>query len=125
MAARLLLVEDNPVNARLMCRRLERSGYEVIVAEDGETAIALALTESPQLILMDISLPTMSGWEATQHLRNHPNTASLPIVALTAHDSPEDHQHCLDVGCNDYATKPVDFNQLLEKIQKWLLGRVI
>jgi CheY-like chemotaxis protein len=125
MTVRLLLVEDNPVNAKLMSRRLERSGYEVILAEDGEIAIALALTESPQLILMDISLPTMNGWEATQWLRNNPHTAFLPIIALTAHDSPEDHQHCLNVGCNDYATKPVDFNQLLEKIQKWLVGRVI
>jgi two-component system, cell cycle response regulator DivK len=120
MTVRLLLVEDNPVNAKLMVRRLERSGYEVIVAEDGETAIALAHSEQLQLILMDISLPGINGWEATQLLRGDPMTAVLPIIALTAHDDPEIRQRCLAMGFNDYATKPVDFEQLLAKIQQWI-----
>lgn len=120
---RLLLVEDNPVNARLMHRRLARHDYDILVAEDGETAIALAQANPPHLILMDIGLPKMDGWAATRILRENPATASIPIIALTAHDSLEDRQRCLDAGCNDYAVKPVDFNQLLIQIQQWLTPR--
>jgi CheY-like chemotaxis protein len=118
---RLLLVEDNPVNAKLMCRRLERHDYQIVVAADGETAIAIAQTDPPNLILMDIGLPTIDGWEATRILRGHPLTATIPIIALTAHDSPEDRQQCLEAGCNDYAAKPVDFDHLLHQIQQWLM----
>jgi CheY-like chemotaxis protein len=121
LPVRLLLVEDNPVNAKLMCRRLERHDYQIVVATDGETAIAIAQTDPPGLILMDIGLPAINGWEATRILRGHPITATIPIIALTAHDSPEDRQQCLEAGCNDYAVKPVDFDHLLRQIQQWLI----
>jgi two-component system, cell cycle response regulator DivK len=118
---RLLLVEDNPVNAKLMCRRLERHDYQIVVAVDGETAITIAQADPPHLILMDIGLPSLDGWETTRILRQHPVTATIPIIALTAHNSPEDRQQCLEVGCNDYAVKPVDFDHLLSQIQQWLM----
>jgi two-component system, cell cycle response regulator DivK len=120
MAPRLLLVEDNPVNIQLMCRRLERQGYEVVVAADGETAIALAEDQSLDLVLMDISLPGLDGWQVTQELRKMDRTATVPIIALTAHTSAEDRQHCLDSGCNDYELKPVNFEQLLKKVERLL-----
>lgn len=120
MTRRLLLVEDNPVNIQLMCRRLERQGYEVTVAADGETAIALAQGQPPDLVLMDISLPGLDGWQVTQTLRKMDKTATVPIIALTAHTSAEDRQHCLDSGCNDYELKPVNFDQLLKKVERWL-----
>jgi two-component system, cell cycle response regulator DivK len=120
IAPRLLLVEDNPVNIQLMCRRLERQGYEVVVAADGETAIALAEDQSLDLVLMDISLPGLDGWQVTQELRKMDRTATVPIIALTAHTSAEDRQHCLDSGCNDYELKPVNFEQLLKKVERLL-----
>jgi two-component system, cell cycle response regulator DivK len=120
IAPRLLLVEDNPVNIQLMCRRLERQGYEVVVAADGETAIALAEDQSLDLVLMDISLPGLDGWQVTQKLRKMDRTAAVPIIALTAHTSAEDRQHCLDSGCNDYELKPVNFEQLLKKVERLL-----
>jgi two-component system, cell cycle response regulator DivK len=120
IAPRLLLVEDNPVNIQLMCRRLERQGYEVVVAADGETAIALAEEQLLDLVLMDISLPGLDGWQVTQKLRKMDRTATVPIIALTAHTSAEDRQHCLDSGCNDYELKPVNFEQLLKKVERLL-----
>lgn len=116
----ILLVEDNPVNARLICRQLERQGYAITVAEEGKTAIALAQTEPPHLILMDIGLPDMEGWEIAQRLRQDSQTAAIPIIALTAHHEPAERQRCLAAGCNDYATKPIDFPELLAKIQQYL-----
>jgi CheY-like chemotaxis protein len=120
MTHRLLLVEDNPVNHQLMSRRLERQGYAVLVAEDGETAIALASKMPPDLVLMDISLPGLDGWQVTQRFRQMDITATIPIIALTAHSSAEDRQHCLDSGCNDYELKPVNFEQLLRKVERLL-----
>ncbi|HEY9825693.1 MAG TPA: response regulator [Stenomitos sp.] len=120
MAIRLLLVEDHPVNARLLCRRLERHEYEVEVADNGETAIAMIQANPPNLVLMDIGLPGIDGWETTRQIRNNPVISAIPIIALTAHDGIEAKDHCLAAGCNDYAPKPVNFDQLLIKIQRWI-----
>jgi two-component system, cell cycle response regulator DivK len=114
---RLLLVEDNDLNRDMLTRRLERVGYEVVHAVDGEAAIAQARQLHPDLILMDISLPKMDGYEATRHIRADPATATIPVIALTAHALPEDEQAARKAGANEFATKPVDFNALLEKIR--------
>ncbi len=116
----ILIVEDNPVNAQLLSRRLSRQNYAVVVAETGEAALHLAQTQSIQLILMDISLPTLDGWETTRRLRAMPETTTIPIIALTAHDSAEDRQKCLKAGCDDYDTKPLQIQRLLDKISRLL-----
>jgi two-component system, cell cycle response regulator DivK len=118
--AKILLVEDNEMNRDMLSRRLIKKGYEVVMAMDGELAIEMARSETPDLILMDISLPGLDGWEATRRLKAMPETQTIPIIALTAHAMAGDKEKCLDAGCNDYDTKPVEFPRLLGKIQEFL-----
>jgi two-component system cell cycle response regulator DivK len=119
---KILLVEDNEMNRDMLSRRLIKKGYEVVMALDGEQALEMAGSESPDLILMDISLPGLDGWEATRRLKARPETQAIPIIALTAHAMAGDKEKCLEAGCNDYDTKPVEFPRLLGKIQD-LLGK--
>lgn len=114
---KILLVEDNEMNRDMLARRLVRRGYEVICSADGVQGIALAESEIPELILMDISLPILDGLEATRLLRKNELTRLIPVIALTAHAMAGDREKCLKAGCNDYATKPVEFAQLLAKIE--------
>jgi CheY-like chemotaxis protein len=114
---KILLVEDNEANRDMLARRLERRGYQVAVAVDGGAGVAMALSEAPDLILMDMSLPTLDGWEATRQLKSSPTTGSIPIIALTAHAMSGDRERALESGCDDYDTKPVDLNRLLGKIE--------
>jgi CheY-like chemotaxis protein len=117
---RLLLVEDNEMNRDMLTRRLERRGYEVLCAHDGESGIARAMFDKPDLILMDMSLPILDGWEATKRLKADAQTEHIPVIALTAHAMSSDRTRALAVGCDDYATKPVEFAKLLQKIENWL-----
>lgn len=117
---KILLVEDNEVNSFMMLRRLQMRGYQVVHAADGAQAIAIAQSEVPDLILMDMSLPVLDGWQATQQIKATPNTHTIPIIALTAHALAGDREKCLAAGCDEYETKPVNFNQLLEKMQFFL-----
>ena len=119
--AKLLLVEDNEMNRDMLSRRLQRRGYEVIMAVDGEEAITLTQSEVPDLILMDMSLPLLDGWEATRRLKAAPQTQSIPIIALTAHAMEGDRDKAIEAGCDDYDSKPIEFPRLLAKIQT-LLG---
>ena len=119
--AKLLLVEDNEMNRDMLSRRLLRRGYEVIMAVDGEEAITLTQSELPDLILMDMSLPLLGGWEATRRLKAAPQTQSIPILALTAHAMEGDRDKAIEAGCDDYDSKPIEFPRLLAKIQT-LLG---
>jgi PAS domain S-box-containing protein len=121
---KVLLVEDNELNCDMLLRRLERSGYEVIVANDGAEGVAKARSELPDLILMDISLPVMDGWEATQQLKANPQTAGIPIIALTAHAMAGDREKAIAAGCNDYDTKPIELPRLLGKIEGCLKGSI-
>ena len=115
--AKILLVEDNELNRDMLSRRLQRKGHEVLMAEDGAQAVATAERESPELILLDMSLPVVDGWEAARRLKASPATAGIPIIALTAHAMSGDRERALEAGCDDYDTKPVDFPQLLGKIE--------
>jgi len=115
--SKILLVEDNEMNSDMLSRRLQRKGHEVLIAIDGAQGIKLAQSENPDLILMDMSLPVLDGWEATQQLKALPETRDIPIIALTAHAMAGDREKCIEVGCDDYETKPVDFSRLLSKIQ--------
>jgi len=117
---KILLVEDNEMNRDMLSRRLLKQGFEMVIAVDGEQAVDLARSEAPDLILMDISLPGLDGWEATRLLKAMPETRSIPIIALTAHAMAGDREKSLAAGCNDYDTKPIDFRRLLEKIQDFL-----
>ncbi|MDX1980931.1 MAG: response regulator [Bryobacteraceae bacterium] len=117
---RILLVEDNEMNRDMLSRRLERKGYEVIVAADGKTGLELARALAPDLILMDMSLPGVDGWEATRILKAAPETRGLPIIALTAHAMPADRERAMAAGCDDYDTKPVEFQRLLAKMDAHL-----
>ncbi|MHC5035652.1 MAG: response regulator [Planctomycetota bacterium] len=119
--ARILLVEDDEMSRDMMSRRLTRRGYDVITAVDGQQAVALASSESPALILLDLSLPVMDGWTVARTLKAGPATASIPIIALTAHAMSGDREKALEAGCDEYDTKPVEFKRLLGKI-KSLLG---
>ncbi len=116
----LLLVEDNEMNRDMLVRRLQRRGYEVAMAADGGQGMEMARSESPDLILMDMSLPVLDGWEATRLLKAAPETQFIPIIALTAHAMSGDREKALDAGCDDYDTKPVDFPRLLSKIESLL-----
>jgi CheY-like chemotaxis protein len=118
--AKILLVEDNEMNRDMLSRRLVRRGYHVVVAVDGEQGLQLAKAEAPDLILMDMSLPVLDGWEATRQLKAAPETQYIPIIALTAHAMSGDREKAIDAGCNDYDTKPIEFPRLLEKIQAFL-----
>src|ERR687896_223583 len=106
---RILLVEDNEMNRDMLSRRLERRGYEVIVAVDGEEGVARARAETPDLVLMDMSLPVLDGWEATRQLKAAPETKGIPVIALTAHAMAGDREKALEAGCEDYDTKPIEF----------------
>ena len=117
---KILLVEDNEMNRDMLSRRLLKQGFEMVMAVDGEQAVDLARSEAPDLILMDISLPGLDGWEATRRLKAMPETRSIPIIALTAHAMAGDREKSLAAGCNDYDTKPIDFRRLLEKIHGFL-----
>ena len=117
---KILLVEDNEMNRDMLSRRLLKQGFEMVMAVDGEQAVDLARSEAPDLILMDISLPGLDGWEATRLLKAMPETRSIPIIALTAHAMAGDREKSLAAGCNDYDTKPIDFRRLLEKIHGFL-----
>jgi two-component system cell cycle response regulator DivK len=119
--SKILLVEDNDMNRDMLSRRLQRRDYEVVMALDGQEGITMAKSEHPDLILMDISLPVIDGWEAARSIKASPETQNIPIIALTAHAMPGDREKCLDAGCDDYDTKPVNFQRLLEKMQA-LLG---
>src|ERR1700730_15553480 len=118
---KILVVEDNEVSRDMLRKRLERRGYSVVIARDGEQGYSLASSESPDLILMDISLPAMDGWEVTQLLKAHDATRHIPIIALTAHALVSDRAKASEAGCNDYDTKPIEFERLCQKIET-LLG---
>ena len=117
---KILLVEDNEMNRDMLSRRLERKGFEVIIAVDGQQGVDMAGSESPALILMDLSLPVIDGWEATRQIKADPATQNIPVIALTAHAMAGDEQKAREAGCDDYDTKPVDIKRLLEKIGKYL-----
>jgi len=119
--AKILLVEDNEMNRDMLSRRLERRGYEVVIAVDGQQGVDLAQSASPDLILMDMSLPVIDGWEATRQLKSMAAMKSVPIIALTAHAMSGDREKALEAGCNDYDTKPIELPRLLGKIEA-LLG---
>ncbi len=116
MKARILLVEDNEMNRDMLSRRLTRKGHEISIAVDGQEGMDKALSEKPDLILMDLSLPVIDGWEATRRLKAQDDTKSIPIIALTAHAMSEDREKALKIGADDYDTKPIDFKSLLAKI---------
>jgi len=118
--SKILLVEDNDMNRDMLSRRLERKAFEVIIAVDGQAGVNLATSESPDLILMDLSLPVIDGWEATRQIKADPATQSIPVIALTAHAMAGDEQKALAAGCDDYDTKPVNFKRLLGKIDTFL-----
>ena len=113
--AKLLYVEDNETNRDMLSRRLSRRGYEVLLAVDGEDGIEVARAQTPDLILMDMSLPVLDGWEATRRLKAEPETSSIPIIALTAHAMAGDEAKAKEAGCDDYETKPIDIQRLLGK----------
>ena len=117
---RILLVEDNEMNRDMLARRLARRGFEVIVAVDGKQALELAKSQSPDLILMDMRLPDMTGWEVTRTLKADAATGQIPVLALTAHAMEGDRKTALDAGCDDYDTKPVEIERLIAKIQALL-----
>jgi CheY-like chemotaxis protein len=118
--AKILLVEDNEMNRDMLSRRLRRKGYEVVMAVDGEQAVAMSVSESPDLILMDMSLPVFDGWEATRRIKAEPATKSLPVIALTAHAMAGDREKSIEAGCDDYDTKPIELPRLLEKMESLL-----
>jgi two-component system cell cycle response regulator DivK len=115
--AKILLVEDNEMNRDMLSRRLERKGFQVVMALDGGQGVDMATSEKPDIILMDMSLPVLDGWTATQKLKANPTTAPIPVIALTAHAMAGDEQKARDAGCDDYDTKPIELPRLLEKIQ--------
>jgi len=117
---KILLVEDNEMNRDMLSRRLAKKGFEIVIAEDGERGVAMAASETPDLILMDMSLPVIDGWEATRRIKEGDATGSIPIIALTAHAMATDREKALQAGCDDYDTKPVELPRLLEKINRLL-----
>lgn len=116
----ILLVEDNELNRDMLSRRLVRKGYDVLIAEDGAKGLSVAVEAKPDLILMDMSLPVVDGWEATRRLKAEPRTRSIPVIALTAHAMSSDREKAVSVGCDDYDTKPVELERLLAKIKRLL-----
>jgi two-component system cell cycle response regulator DivK len=117
---KILLVEDNEMNRDMLSRRLEKRGYVLAIAVDGGAGVAQAKSEQPDLILMDMSLPVLDGWDATRQIKADPTTATIPIIALTAHAMESDRQKALEAGCDDFDTKPVELNRLLLKIEELL-----
>jgi two-component system, cell cycle response regulator DivK len=120
MAVKILLVEDNEMNRDMLSRRLQRRGYDVSVAEDGRRGLEIAQKLLPDLILLDMSLPEMDGWEAASHLKAEKTTQHIPIIALTAHAMTSDRDRAFAAGCNEFDTKPIEFQRLLGKIEKLL-----
>lgn len=120
MMPKILLVEDNEMNRDMLSRRLQRRGYHVITAQDGEQGHVLACSENPDLILMDISLPAMDGWELTRRLKANDHTRHIPIIVLTAHALVTDRAKAFEAGCDDYDTKPIEFDRLSDKIENLL-----
>src|ERR1051326_3381441 len=114
--AKILLVEDNEMNRDMLSRRLERRGYQVVMAEDGAAGVAMARSECPDIILMDMSLPVVDGWEATRLIKGAPETRAIPVIALTAHAMAGDEEKALAAGCNDYETKPGALPKMLPKL---------
>lgn len=119
---KVLCAEDNEDNIFMLTARLSRKGYEVVVARDGRQAVEMAQSESPSLILMDLSLPVMDGWEATRRIKAAPETRMIPVIALSAHAMPGDREKALAAGCDDYDTKPVVMPRLLEKMRALMPG---
>ncbi len=117
---KILLVEDNEMNREMLSRRLAKRGFEIAFAVTGQEAIEKAISEVPDLILMDLSLPDVDGWEATSRIKGQPATASIPVIALTAHAMSGDREKALKAGADDYDTKPVEFTRLLQKIEFFL-----
>ena len=113
---KILIVEDNEMNRDMLSRRLIKKGFEIIIAVDGEEGVKKTFSEKPDLILMDMSLPVMDGWEATKKLKSNSDTSKIPIIALTAHAMAQDKDKALAAGCDEYDTKPIDLNRLLSKI---------
>jgi len=120
---KILLVEDNEMNRDMLSRRLERRGFQVVIAIDGQQGVDLARSEAPDLILMDMSLPVLDGWEATRQLKGVAETRAIPIIALTAHAMAGDREKALEAGCDDYDTKPIELPRLLGKIDALLANR--
>ncbi len=120
--SKILLVEDNEMNRDMLSRRLKKKGYEVAIAIDGQQGVDMASAENPDLILLDMSLPVMDGWEAAKRLKSDPATQQVPIIALTAHAMAGDREKSLEAGCDDYDTKPVDLKSLLGKMERLLDG---
>jgi two-component system, cell cycle response regulator DivK len=117
---KILLVEDNEMNRDMLSRRLERKGYRIVLATDGQSGVDLAMSETPDLVLMDMSLPILDGWEATRRLKADPATRHIPVIALTAHAMSGDRDKALEAGCDDYDTKPIELPRLLDKIEALL-----
>ena len=117
---KILLVEDNEMNRDMLTRRLQRHGFEICCAPDGPTSVSMSVTEKPALILMDIALGAMDGWEATQLIKARAETRNIPIIALTAHALASDRERAAEVGCSDFDTKPIDLPRLLQKISACL-----
>jgi CheY-like chemotaxis protein len=118
--SKILLIEDNEINRDMLSRRLVRGGYEVIIAEDGARGVAMAMSDRPDLILMDMSLPVIDGWEATRQIKATPELGKIPVIALTAHAMATDRDKALEAGCDDYDTKPIELQRLLGKIKTLL-----
>ena len=119
---KILLVEDNEMNRDMLSRRLQRKGYEVVLALDGQTGVEMTQNQGPDLVLMDMSLPVLDGWEATRRLKTDAATRHIPVIALTAHAMSSDREKALEAGCDDYDTKPVELPRLLGKIETLLSG---
>ena len=117
---KILYVEDNPDNVYMLTRRLKKKGFELIIASDGQEGIDMAIEESPDLILMDLSLPTMDGWTATAEIKKIEEVKDIPIIALSAHAMPEHRDRAIKAGCSDYDTKPVDIKRLLSKMGQYI-----
>jgi two-component system cell cycle response regulator DivK len=118
---KILLAEDDEMNRDMLSRRLQRRGYEIIIADNGEQAISAASIEIPDLILMDMSMPILDGWEATRQIKANECTKQIPVIGLSAHAMASDREKAIAAGCDDYDTKPIDLNRLIEKIGKWLV----
>ena len=118
--AKILIVEDNEMNRDMLSRRLERKGFEVVMAEDGQKGVDMAKSENPELILMDLGLPVIDGWEATNQIKNDDKTKDIPIIVLTAHAMSGDREKALEAGADEYDTKPVEFKRLLGKIKSFI-----
>ena len=118
--SKILIVEDNEMNRDMLSRRLERKGYEVVMAEDGQKGVDMSRSESPNLILMDLGLPIMDGWEATRTLKASEEMRKIPVIALTAHPMAQDREKALGAGCDDYDTKPIELPRLIKKIEDLL-----